>query len=287
MNISFFHTLKLFASRPGMKKLSTILAIALLAITFFACEKIPDGVVDSKFVDYKVVKLESPSSFFYSNPDSLFTASVTVQSISSVDQVWLSVKSVDGTSYVTKQVFLTKGTATQTSTIFTAKVPMSKKISSGKYLVEFFISDNIRVSPDNVSKVGEQVLVYNNNQTNFAPVISDLVLVDNITRETPFTFTVKVDDQNGLGDVSQVNFKLTRPDGTVVIPNPNTPNINYFLMVDNGDSVLGDAKAGDGIYSFKNTFGPTAQTGNWQFEFQAKDKSGAVSNVIKQTLGVN
>ena len=58
-------------------------------------------------------------------------------------------------------------------------------------------------------------------------------------------------------------------------------------MVDNGDSVLGDAKAGDGIYSFKNTFGPTAQTGNWQFEFQAKDKSGAVSNVIKQTLGVN
>lgn len=287
MNISFFHILKLFLNRPGMKKLSTFLAIALLAISFYACENIPHDIIDSKFADYKIVKLETPSTFFYSNPDSLFTASVTIQSISSVDQVWLSVKSVDGTSYVTKQVFLTKGTATQTSTIFTAKVPMSKKVSSGKYLVEFFISDNIRVSPDNVTKVGEQVLVYNNNQTNFAPVISNLVLADNITRETPFTFTVKVDDQNGLGDISQVTFKLTRPDGTVVIPNPNTPNINYFLMVDNGDSVLGDAKAGDGIYSFKNTFGPTAQTGNWQFEFQAKDKSGAVSNVIKQTLGVN
>ncbi|MFA7419994.1 MAG: hypothetical protein WCZ90_09940 [Melioribacteraceae bacterium] len=270
-----------------MKRRLAFLSFVSLAVAFSACDKIPDGVVDNKFVDYKVAKIESPSSFFYSNPDSLFTASVTIQSISSVDQVWLSVKSVDGTSYVTKQVFLTKGTATQTSTIFTAKVPMSKKISSGKYLVEFFISDNIRVSPDNISKVGEQVLVYNNNQTNFTPVISNLVLADNITRETPFIFTVKVDDQNGLGDISQVTFKLTRPDGTVVIPNPNTPNINYFLMVDNGDSVLGDAKAGDGIFSFKNTFGPTAQTGNWQFEFQAKDKSSAVSNVIKQTLGVN
>ena len=155
MSISFLaHLKKLFASRPGMKKLSTFLAIALLAISFSACDSIPDGVVDNKFVDYKVVKLESPSSFYYSNPDSLFTASVTIQNIASVDQVWLSVKSVDGTSYVTKQVFLAKGTATQNSTIFTAKVPMSKKVSSGKYLVEFFVSNNIHVSPDNISKVG-------------------------------------------------------------------------------------------------------------------------------------
>ena len=287
MIISFSHLKKQFCVKTKMKRRLAFLSFISLALAFSACDSVPDGVVDNKFVDYKVVKLESPSSFVYSNPDSFFTASVTIQNVASVAQVWLSVKFVDGTSYVTRQVFLAKGTATQTSTIFTAKVPMSKRVSSGKYLVEFFVSDNIHVSPDNVSKVGEQVLVYDNNQTKYAPVISNLVLVDKVTRDTPFTFTVKVDDQNGPGDIAQVTFKLTRPDGTVVIPNPNTPNINYFLMVDNGDSVLGDAKAGDGIYSFKNTFGPTAQTGNWQFEFQAKDKSGEVSNVIKQTLGVN
>jgi hypothetical protein len=270
-----------------MKRRFAFLSLISLVAAFSACDSIPDGVVDNKFVDYKVVKLETPSSFFYSSPDSLFTAAVTIQNVGSVDQVWLSVKSVDGTSYVTKQVFLAKGTATQTSTIFTAKVPMSKKVSSGKYLIEFFVSDNIRITPDNISKIGEQVLVYSNNQTNYPPVISNLALADNVSRETPFTFTVKVEDQNGLGDIAHVTFKLTRPDGTVVIPNPNTPNINYFLMVDNGDSVLGDSNAGDGIYSFKNTFSSTAQTGNWQFEFQAKDKSGAVSNIIKQTLGVN
>lgn len=287
MIISFSPLKKQFCVRPKMKRRLAILSFVSLAIAFFACDSIPDGVVDNKFVDYKVVKLESPSSFFYSNPDSLFTAAVTIQNIGSVDQVWLSVKSVDGTSYVTRQAFLAKGTATQASTIYTAKVPMSKKVSSGKYLVEFFVSDNIHPTPDNVAKVGEQVLVYNNNQTKYAPVISNLVLADKVARETPFTFTVTVDDQNSLGDIAQVTFILTRPDGTVVIPNPNTPNINYFLMVDNGDAILGDAKAGDGIYSFKNTFGPTAQTGNWQFEFQAKDKSGEVSNVIKQTLVVN
>lgn len=287
MIISFSYLKKQFLINSIMKRLVALPVLTILALSFSACEEIPDSVVDNNFVDYKVIKVEAPSSFAYSNPDSSFAAAVTIQNIESVEKVWLSVKANEGTSYITKEIVMSKGTSAQSAVIYTAKVPMSKKVSSGKYIVEFFVSDNIRVAPENISKVGEQVIVYNNNQTNYAPVISNLVLVDNVLRETPFTFTVKVDDLNGLGDIAQVTFKLTRPDGTVVIPNPNTPNINYFLMVDNGDAVLGDAKAGDGIYSFKNTFGPTAQTGNWQFEFQAKDKSGAVSNVIKQTLGVN
>ncbi|KAF0152790.1 MAG: hypothetical protein FD143_718 [Ignavibacteria bacterium] len=287
MIISFLSSKKQFLIKSVMNRKFALALFALLAFAFSACEDLPDSIIDNKFADYKILKIETPSSFAYANPDSLFTASITIQNTKSVERVLLSVKAVDGTSYVAKQIVMIKGTTTQSSTIYSAKVPMSKKSSSGKYLVEFFVSDNIRVVPDNVSKVGEQVLVYNNNQTNYAPVISNLVLVDNITRETPFTFTIKVDDQNGLGDIEQVTFKLTRPDGTLVIPNPNTPSINYFLMVDNGDAVLGDAKAGDGIYSFKNTFGSTAQTGSWQFEFQAKDKSGALSNVIKQTLRVN
>lgn len=287
MIISFSPPKKQFLIKSIMKRRFAFTLLSLLVFAFQACEDIPDSVIDNKFADYKVIKIETPSNFTYSNPDSLFTASVTIQNIGSVEQVWLSVKAGDGTSYAAKQIVMTKGTAAQNSTIYTAKVPMGKKTSSGKYLVDFFVRDNIRVTPDNVSKVGEQVLNYNNSQTNYAPVISNLVLVDNVARETPFTFTIKADDKNGLGDIAQVTFKLTRPDGTIVIPNPNTPNIDYFLMVDNGDAALGDAKAGDGIYSFKNTFGSTAQTGNWQFEFQAKDKSGALSNIIKQKVGVN
>lgn len=283
MYILFSHLKKQFL----IDSMKSLLALFFFSFLISACDKIPDNIVDNRFVDYRILKIESPSNFGYSNPDSLFTASLSIQNSGSVEKVWLSVKSGDGSSYINKQILMIKGGTVQNSTSFSAKVPMSKRVSSGKYIVEFFVSDNVRPTPDNVTKVGEQVLFYNNNQTNYAPVISNLVLVDNIARETPFTFSIKVDDQNGLGDIAQVTFKLTRPDGTVVIPNPNTPNINYFLMVDNGDSVFGDVKAGDGIYSFKNTFGPTSQTGKWEFEFQAMDKSGAASNIIKQMIGVN
>ena len=287
MIISFSHLKKQFCVKTKMKRRLALLSFISLVLAFSACDSVPDGVVDNKFVDYKLTRIVSPSNFTYSSPDSILKIFLGIQKAGSVSDAWLSIKSYDGTNYVENQRYFKKMMTEGVETSYYAEVPMSKKVSSGKYLVEFFVSDNIHVSPDNVSKVGEQVLVYDNNQTKYAPVISNLVLVDKVTRDTPFTFTVKVDDQNGPGDIAQVTFKLTRPDGTVVIPNPNTPNINYFLMVDNGDSVLGDAKAGDGIYSFKNTFGPTAQTGNWQFEFQAKDKSGEVSNVIKQILGVN
>jgi hypothetical protein len=59
-------------------------------------------------------------------------------------------------------------------------------------------------------------------------------------------------------------------------------------MVDNGDKEgFGDEKAGDGLFSFKNSFGTTSQTGNWRFEFQAKDKSNELSGVIIHNLQVN
>jgi hypothetical protein len=56
-------------------------------------------------------------------------------------------------------------------------------------------------------------------------------------------------------------------------------------MFDNGDkSGAGDEKAGDGFYSLKNSFGKTAQTGKWRFEFRAIDKADSLSNKIIHEL---
>ena len=49
----------------------------------------------------------------------------------------------------------------------------------------------------------------------------------------------------------------------------------------------GDEIANDGIFSLKNNFGPTSQTGFWHFKFNAVDKSGLVSNTINFSLKVN
>lgn len=279
---------------PKVKnKIYLFVAACIIALAHPACEKIPDGVVDIKSVEYKVNSINAPSSYVYSS-DSTFVVFVAITNPNTVKAVWLSLKSEDGKDYIAKQTTLQDDGLTNASGdqkindgVYTGKVKMSKKYSSGRYLMEFFVEDNIRSAEENVTKIGEQVFVYDNVQKNLAPSISNLVLPSSVIRGTSFNFSIKVEDPNGLNDISIVYFKLYRPDGTIVIPNSSSPEIDYFAMVDNGDQNLGDQTAGDGVYSFKNSFGSTSALGNWKFLFRAKDKSGALSNTLEQNVGVN
>jgi hypothetical protein len=62
-----------------------------------------------------------------------------------------------------------------------------------------------------------------------------------------------------------------------------------FDLFDNGDlEGRGDQFAGDGIFSFKNSFldDPSTQRGFWRFEFTAKDRGNKLSNVIIKSVTV-
>jgi hypothetical protein len=122
---------------------------------------------------------------------------------------------------------------------------------------------------------------------NFAPEISELIIPNEVDRGVEFIFSLTVSDQNGLSDINFVYFELRRPDGTLVyVDEDNT--ISTFPMFDNGDlDGAGDETEGDGIYSLKNSFGSTAQTGDWTFTFNASDNAGTVSNTITHILKVN
>ena len=125
---------------------------------------------------------------------------------------------------------------------------------------------------------------YNNGQNNVTPVISDLVCPNSINRGVDFIFSVTANDPNGLNDIESVSFKLFRPDGTIV---EESPGDTLFAMHDDGDlGTFGDSTAGDGVYSFKNSFALTAQTGNWKFIFQAEDRGGSLSNIIEHFISV-
>ena len=290
-----FQCLFLSGDHPNLfskmkRKIIVALLFVISILSFSACGKIQDGIVDGKFADYKVVNVSAPSGFTYSNPDSFFTISAKIQNFTSIAKVWASVKTVDGSLYISKEIQLldngaiSQGDAAAGDGIFSQKVLMSKKYSNGKYIIEFFVQDNINPAELNTSKVGEQSFIYDNKQTNYPPVISNLVMPSAVIRGESFTMTVKVTDQNSLSDVSIVYFKLFRPDGTLVYVNSSQ---DYFPMFDNGDTAsFGDLAADDGIYSLKNSFGATSTAGNWRFEFQAKDRSGALSNVISQTVEV-
>ncbi|MCX7875762.1 MAG: hypothetical protein N2321_06295 [Melioribacteraceae bacterium] len=266
-----------------LKSINPSLKISLIIFAFlFSCDKPYDEIIDYQYSNYQVEKITLADNFSYSQSDSLLNVSITIKNSESVEKVYSNLKLVENNSYIYQNIELTKN-STSVNSEYSTKIKMSKKFSSGKYVVEFFVKDKINQT---TRKIAEHLFLYDNKQVNYPPVISDLKIPTVVSRGVPFTFSIKVDDPNGLIDISQVTFKLFRPDGSVVIPNASTPNIDYFLMVDNGDSNFGDEKSNDGIFSFKNSFGESSAIGIWKFMFQAKDKSGALSNTINANVEV-
>lgn len=290
-----FHTGSTYQKFLGKPELNTTiksLAIFLLLFILSACEEIPDGVVEQTKVYNKVKSISAPANFSYSQSDSILVTTIEFESSKYIGKVWMQIKSEDGTTTMISTLpmldngnYTANGDQKADDNIYSAKAGIGKKYSNGKYFIEYFVEDNVKPLNENVSKVAVHFFNYNNNQVSYSPVISNLTILNSVSRGESFVFTLKVEDQNGLGDISQVYFKLFRPDGTLADPQNG---LGYFLMVDDGNiDIFGDQSAGDGIYSFKNSFSSTALTGQWKFEFQAKDKSANLSNIITHFLNVN
>lgn len=268
-----------------------ILFFTLLAVTLFSCDELPDGVVNSLNSQYQVSEISAPDYVVFNQLDSSIVATLKIDNTEVISQVWYDVLTSNGSEVIISnaEMFdngdkLNYGDQISGDKIFSGKTYFGKSKSSGKYLLRFYAKDNVNNEDENTRVVGFHQFEFDNGQNKFAPVISDLVMPDTVGRGSAnvFVFTVKVTDGNGLKDIDQVYFKFIRPDNSVS---------GTILMVDNGDANLGDAVAGDGIYSFKNSFsdGSTsdpAQTGNWTFIFQAKDKSNLLSNEITHTIFV-
>lgn len=115
---------------------------------------------------------------------------------------------------------------------------------------------------------------------NLPPTVSNLSAPATISRtRTPNTYalSVQVSDPNCIADLKRVFFNT-------FLPNGNSSSGNPFVMHDDGKE--GDTVAADGRYTL--TIQITAQnaTGVYRFEFQAEDKTGALSNKITQNITV-
>lgn len=274
------------------KKINAVLLSFLSLLFISACDKIPDGVVENSIADYQVVQVVAPTSLVYPLSDSTVVTSLKIENPASVTEIWCSVGLLDGTKTIKEKVEMTddgnqqgSGDVTEGDGTFSGKFVMSRLYAVGEYEIRYYIKDKIHNEGENTALVAVQKFKFSKNENNVAPVLSDLSLPESVSRGESFIFTVKASDQNGLSDISEVYFKLYRPDGSLADPGNG---LEYFLMHDDGNvDVYGDAQSGDGIFSFKNSFGSTAAAGSWRFEFQARDRSGAVSNSISKTLTVN
>ena len=302
MSIFSFH-IKSTLNKPGnhsviitstMKRIlnKNLIYSALIVFSLLSCDKIPDGIVDLKTVDYKVVGITAPVGFTYSQTDSTIVTSVQISNYGTVSNVYCNVSSVDGTLSIKDQIMMyddgnlsSNGDQKRGDGIYSAKFVMGKLNPNGNYQIEYFIENNIYQAPENLVKAGAHIFTFNNGQNNLPPVISNenFPLAVNIGQQ--FTFSVKAVDPNGPNDIDSVYYKLYRPNGTLVI---NSQGISKFMLFDDGNtSAHGDLTAQDGIYSAVLTFPSGQPTGTWRFELQARDRGGKYSDPISHNLPVN
>ncbi len=276
-----------------MKKIAiNILSLFLFTTVFISCDKIPDGIVDSKLVDYNVVSITAPSTFIYSQTDSTIVTTILIKNVETVLNVWCKVSSFDGTLTLQNQILMSDdgnisfyGDQLKNDGIYSCKIPMGKLNPNGKYQIEYFVEDNVRISPDNVQKVGAQIFSYNNNQQNLAPTISNLSIPASVNRGVVFVFSLSASDPNSYNDIQSVYYEFFRPDGSMV---SNSQGISKFPLFDDGNtSVDGDLHSGDGVFSNQLLFPTNQPTGVWRFEFHAIDRGGKLSNVIVHNLTLN
>lgn len=264
-----------------------ILIVAIILSVFWGCGDLTDEIVNTPNSEYNVSEISAPDYVVFSQSDSSIVASIKIDNSGIISQAWFNVLTADGSESIITNVAMKddgneirNGDETAGDNVYSGKSYLGRNNPSSKYLLQFYVKDKINNEDDNTRLVGIHEFEYSNGDNNSAPVITDLVMPDSIKRGVDFVFTVKVSDDNGLKDISQVYFRFTRPDNS---------SSGSILMADDGDPKFGDEIAGDGIYSFKNSFSDgsqndPAQPGEWSFIFRAQDKSGLISNQISHTI---
>ena len=263
-----------------MKK---ILFVLLPIILIGGCEKDFNSLVDSKSSPYQVTSASSSQDSVYYTLDSVITISLKLNSSENVSGVYCDIYSSDSKKLNSSAIKLyddgdaaNHGDTTLNDNQYSIKFNLKQSYPIGNYRIDYFVTD----INESIQKVAVSQFYYHNGQTNAAPIISNLVAPDTVVAVDPkavIFLSIKVKDGNGLNDIKTVSFLSHKPDGNVSGP---------IQMYDDGGSVSGDQVAGDGIYSVLIEVTPDNQKGTYRFEFQAQDRSDALSNIINHNVVV-
>ena len=249
----------------------------LIPLILWGCEKTFDNVIDVSTENYQVTSVTHKDSYDLKNPgDSVLTARIKFTRVSQLGQVFFNVIASDNSALNPAPIEMFD----ISDNLFSAQFILKREYPNGTYTLNFIAKGTAGLE----NLVATSSFGFNNGQDNVAPFLSNLTIPDSIPREESFIFNVEAFDSNGLSDIKKVFFELYRPDGTIVEIDPGS-GLTEFLMHDDGNfEIFGDSVAGDGIYSFKNSFAVDAQTGSWKFVFQAEDRSDTFSNIIEHFM---
>ncbi|HET54708.1 MAG TPA: hypothetical protein ENN33_05765 [Ignavibacteria bacterium] len=258
-----------------------IITILLSLFVFVSCENIPSDVIETAEADFKLVSLSAPPEFVYTQQDSTFETTIEFSNPQSISRVWFNIITEDGTTMLKQNVAMIGGSLTPSEIRgYYGSTILGKGIPTGKYIVEYYVEDNIGAGNDKVHKIASHNFLFISGQQNKPPVISNLIAPDSVVVVAPrslINLHIKVEDENGLLDIREVYFLVFGPGSTTG---------NKVNMFDDGKEANGDDTAGDGIFSRIIEVTPTNTKGEYRFEFEAVDRAGAVSNKIIHLLQV-
>lgn len=243
--------------------------LLLIPLLIWGCEQTYDNVVDTSTENYQVtsivgvkdtVDLKVPG-------DSVLNLRMIFSPQSEVNKPYFSIFASDNSQLNSSPIEMIE----VANNVFDNQYILTSEDPIGNYTIKFSVTGF-----DGINKqVATSNFFFNNGQDNVAPVISNTVIEPDtvVVTETTAIFTsVEVEDSNGQSDILEVYFIVYRPDGTT--------NGNKIQLFDDGSSTNGDVTAGDGIYSRLIQVDETNQKGTYRFEFQAKDRLGALSNIL-------
>ncbi len=258
------------------------LSIILVASLFIGCEQEFDNSIENFIPSYQAVSVTPTNAIKFNPSDSLITITVKINSSSNIQNVYCDIFSSEGKKL--NQTFVelfdnglpANGDLTISDGIFSNRFPLSKSYPNGVYSIKYYVLDKSNTT----QLIATTSFKYDNGQNNVPPVISD-VLIDPdtaiVTTSQVILTSLKASDSNGLADIEKVYFVVYRPNGT-------TTGAQNAMYDDGNISLHGDQVAGDGVYSLKIQIDASNQKGTYRFEFAARDRGGALSNIINHNV---
>ena len=241
--------------RKHIKNLNFLLLVSIIVLA--GCAKKFDNPVDQTSTAYSI-------GYIKPMPQTVFAKDTTIDLVAEITSANkpanIFVELVD--SY---QVVLSS-TMQEVGLYFTGTLKFSETVSVGNYDINYYIIDS---NGEKVILAKQYVTVKKWN--NSAPVITEVVAADTLTVSATATDVIlkaKVTDADGLSDISKVYYSVVKPDNSTVGP---------FDLLDDGFNY--DQAANDGTYTSAVTMYSDAIKGTYRFDFQAKDKSNAVSTI--------
>jgi len=251
--------------------------LLFIPLLIWGCEQTYDNVIDTSPDNYQVsaivgikdtIDLKEPG-------DSVLNLRLIFSPQSEVNKPYFSIIASDNSQLNSSPIEMIE----VANNIFDKQYILKSQDPIGDYTIKFSVTGFNGIN----KPVAIANFFFNNGQDNVPPVISNTVIDPDtvvVTQPTVLFTSVEVSDSNGLNDIFEVYFIVYKPDST-------TNNYKWLLLDDGSccplppyNEVSGDLVAGDGIFSRKIQVDQSNQKGTYRFEFQAKDRLGALSNII-------